>query len=121
MCVCVHVCMQDCGIECVYVCVSVAPEPVQADSWPVVLGSDQERDNTKVRAGSQRSSVCVCVCVCVCACVRAYGRCPRMKCVVAAHVQSFPSKKLFCVCAPSNRLLKGTVPSVLKQCFPTTQ
>lgn len=29
-----------------FVCVSVAPEAVQADSWPVVSSSDQERDNS---------------------------------------------------------------------------
>lgn len=42
----------------VFVCVSVAPEPVQADSWAVVSGGDQGCDSTKVRTGSQRSSVC---------------------------------------------------------------
>lgn len=87
-------CTCRCKIEnvFVFVCVSVAPEPVQADSWPAVSGSDQEKDNAKVRPGSLRGSVCLSVC--------AFGSCPHKKCLVAAHVQSFPSKQLFCVCTP---------------------
>ena len=43
----------------------MAPEPVQTDGWPEVSGSDQERDNTKVRPGHKEEVTCVCVRACV--------------------------------------------------------
>lgn len=101
VCVCAHV---DVRLwECVYVCVSVAPEPVQANSWLVVSGSNQERDNTKVRQG-HKEEVCVFERVCVCAC----GHCPL--CVVAANDRLFPSKQLTSFQFRSSKSKAGFVP-----------
>lgn len=71
--------------------VSMAPVAVQADIWPLVSGSDQERDNIKVRVGSQRSSVWqkgTIPCGSECTTERVCGCCPHMECVVAAHTHN---------------------------------
>lgn len=91
-----------CGCECtcrsetesvfMFVLCAWSPESVQADSWPAVSGSDHEEDNTKVMKGSLRCSVCFSMCV--------YGCSPLKTCLVAAHVQLFPPKQLFCVYIP---------------------